>query len=260
VFELVAEPLPFPHLSYHKRPSSSVASAPGPSSTKGGSSRRTLTGWRLGRQIASGTKVLLRDDRKRYSAGSSSVPYSPQNATQGKSQPQNRTRGNSDDFHVHDEDHHDDVGQSGGPKFGGSLLTDSRSKHSRSINNESVELLTLHSDMRCFVMDETPIASFCENLLQSVSVSSTESSSTSKDVESSATAQHVYIPHQAGRGDIEHGMSYLRQQFIFLHKKSVQYCILWVVVVAIISAVRVAVVQDHSVETLGLVRRLRDLL
>lgn len=43
--------------------------------------------------------------------------------------------------------------------------TTDRHKHTRAINNQSSELLTLSGDMRCFVLAETPVKSFCRDVL-----------------------------------------------------------------------------------------------
>ena len=195
---------------------------------------------------------------------------------------------------MHDEDPHDDMTQSqaqaqaqaqaqygtksflapgsvGSSGSNSNSHSDGRTKHSRSINSESTELLTLHSDMRCFVMDETPISAFCNSLLESQQQAQHSPGSKSKtplpdEEEATATAasssssssSNVYIPHQAGRSDIEHGMSYLRQQFIYMYKKSVSYCFFWVIVVVVVSVVRLALVRllggrESVTSTLGLV-------
>ena len=44
--------------------------------------------------------------------------------------------------------------------------TSDRHKHTRAINNQSIELLTLSGDMRCFVMAESPVESFCTGVLR----------------------------------------------------------------------------------------------
>jgi hypothetical protein len=236
--------------------------------------------------MSRGDKILLREERKQYSGArpSSSPPPPPPSSFSSESRSRNQSFG--DDFHFHDEVHHhhhpDDhsphplpsavkpspTGTAAETGTGtGSPEVRSKHSHSRSINSESVELLTLHSDMRCFVMDETPIASFCGALLHTTAASESQSQSQSRDQEEpppsskgveEEAVSNVYIPHQAGRSDIEHGMSYLRQQFIFMHKKSVSYCVFWAVVVIVVSAVRVAIVefigvQDETTSVLGLV-------
>lgn len=254
VFELVAESLPVGL----KRPSST--SGVGSKGSGGATSRRILTGWKLGKQMAGGDKIILREARKKYTAPPAPAVSSP-SLTERK-----RNLSVDEDIHMHhhDEDHAMPPSSSGingslglgGGGTGACSSSDARpyAKHSRSINSESVELLTLHSDMRCFVMDETPIAAFCDALLQSQSAArSGEEQDLAKgepggaEDEEEAAPSNVYIPHQAGRRNIEHGMSYLRQQFNYMHKKSVWYCMFWVVVVSIVCALRVALVRHAEV-------------
>ena len=210
------------------------------------SSKKVLAGWKLGRQIGRGDKILLRDERKRYSAPTMrkhepSPTHVPDKNLSGGCDDENApsvdiTKGS---FNVSSSTARKGMAN---PAHDG----DTRPKHARSINSESIELLTLHSDMRCFVMDETPIAVFCESLLQSLNDDKRKTSDLTDIDEEKSTRNHAYIPHQPGSKDIEMGISYLHQQFLFVHQKSVIYSMIWAVTVLLISAVRIVVVNYHD--------------
>jgi len=91
-----------------------------------------------------------------------------------------------------------------------------RHKHSRAINSQSVELLTLSRDMRCFIMRETPIVDYCLKALES-------NRPTRK--------------------------SYLRSLFLEIYKES--WKLLWVVCALVImsAAVRLALISEARAQS-----------
>jgi hypothetical protein len=116
------------------------------------------SGWRRGRLLEKGSKVLVRAERKKYSPQSDFVSEHekyghfsleedlPINQTESEMtapilpaiDPVHPTRQESSEKH----------------------------KQSRAINSQSVELLTLSGDMRCFLMAESPVVDFCQDVLQ----------------------------------------------------------------------------------------------
>ena len=118
-------------------------------------------GWKRGTLLEKGSKVLLRAERKKYSPQNDSTPHEHE-------------EGNSDTPYRIPQDHHGNhVDSEMTPFLSQSNLKrptkqDASEKHkqSRAINSQSVELLTLSGDMRCFLLAETPILDYCEDIFR----------------------------------------------------------------------------------------------
>jgi hypothetical protein len=123
-------------------------------------------GWKRGKLLEKGTKVLLRAERKKYSPQNDSTPTEHEEA---------------DICNSYDiaEEHATQTDSETVPMLPQVNLkrpskqdVSEKHKQSRAINSQSVELLTLSGDMRCFLLAETPILEYCEDIFRCVSAPS----------------------------------------------------------------------------------------
>lgn len=108
-------------------------------------------GWRRGKHLEKGTKVLLRAERKKYSSNNDTSPTDY-----------------STDFDAHDEKMNTRDPEVRPPTYQNETRPEKQEsdkhKQSRAINSQSIELLTLSGDMRCFLMAETPMVNYCKEI------------------------------------------------------------------------------------------------
>jgi hypothetical protein len=117
-------------------------------------------GWRRGRLLEKGSKVLLRAERKKYSPQSDSISEHEKCGHSSLDAPED-PRLNQSEFEMTLP-----ILPALDPVHPTRQESSEKHKQSRAINSQSVELLTLSGDMRCFLMAETPILDFCKEVLQ----------------------------------------------------------------------------------------------
>jgi hypothetical protein len=108
-----------------------------------------------------------------------------------------------------------------------------RHKHTRAINNQSSELLTLSGDMRCFVLAETPVRTFCRDVL--------------------SQSRSPPPPKNKTKSSPSPDDSYLRALFVsvFDDSRTVMWWLLGLSLVA--TAVRLALVPESRSHFIGMV-------
>jgi hypothetical protein len=117
--------------------------------------------WKRGKLLEKGAKVLLRAERKKYSPQSDSTPH------------EHEERDGGSPYDISEDHNEAQVDSEMTPILPQNNLKrptkqDASEKHkqSRAINSQSVELLTLSGDMRCFLLAETPILEYCEDIFR----------------------------------------------------------------------------------------------
>lgn len=125
------------------------------SSSSSSSKYKDKNGWRKGQYLERGTKILLREERKKYAAQTD--------------QPHNEGPSfiNLETFSEYNKEIIDNNNNSFNMKKLNNNNNQEKHKQSRAINSQSIELLTLSGDMRCFLLAETPIVKYCKETLNS---------------------------------------------------------------------------------------------